>query len=319
MRALYSIVKRNLLVYCKDYENVFYTFLSMMIIIILMLLFLGDLNISIIKDVLNDMDVYMQENFVPEEYLFPGARNPAMDDTNARTLMLSLLIAGITIVNGISASMGMLSQMSWDEESGKLAGYFVAPISRFVLVTGYVISAICLSVIFSVVTVAVSEIILALTGGIILSVTQMLKVLGLILLNAFSTTAFLFFITSLAKTRSAFSGIATFVNVLSGFVTGMYIPFDYMPGIVKKILVFMPMTQGSAWMRKVFTEESLYDTFAGLPKEAVTEYGEITGITMKLGDKVITPWMQFALMFGSGILFIILSSVKMKKKNVGNG
>jgi len=316
MKALGSIIKRNILVYCKDRENVFDTFLTMIIIIILMLLFLGDLNKDIIKGVLSDMDEYMIENPIPEEYLLPGTRNPANDDTNARTLMLSLLIAGITIVNGISASMGMLSMMSWDEENGRFAGFYVAPISRFVLVAGYVISAICLSVIFSLITVVVSEIILVLTGGTVLSFVQMLKVLGLILLNAFSTTSFLFFITSFAKSRSAFSGIANFVNVLSGFFTGMYIPYGYMPGIVKKVLVFVPMTQGSAWMREVFTHESLYETFAGLPKEVLTEYGEITGITMKLGDTVITPWMQFSLMFGSGILFLVLSSIKMRRKNV---
>ena len=35
-----------------------------------------------------------------------------LDDTNARTLVLSLIIAGITIVNGISSSIGMLGMMS---------------------------------------------------------------------------------------------------------------------------------------------------------------------------------------------------------------
>lgn len=316
MRAVSSIVKRNLLVYCKDKENVFYTFLSMIIIIILMLLFLGDINIEIIKNALEDMDILMKENPIPKEYLLPGARNPALDDANAKTLMLSLTIAGITIVNGISASMGMLSMMSWDEETGRLAAYYVSPISRFVLVTGYVISSILLSVIFSVVTVAASEVILLISGGSIMSVTQMIKVLGLIVLNAFSTTSFLFFITGLARTRSAFNGIANFVNILSGFVTGMYIPIGSMPGIVRKVLPFIPMTQGSAWMRDVFTSKAIYDTFAGLPKEAITEYGRITGITLKIGDTVLTPWMMLTYMLGSGILFMILSSLMMKKKNV---
>lgn len=316
MKTLGSIIKRNLLVYCKDKENVFYTFLSMIIIIILMLLFLGDMNIDIIKSTLRNMDNLMAEKPMPNEYLLPGTRNPALDDVNARTLMLSLTIAGITIVNGISASMGMLSMMSWDEETGKLAAYYVSPISRFVLVTGYIISSILLSVIFSVITLAVSEIILVLTGGNIMSVTQILKALGLIFLNAFSTTSFLFFITSFAKTRSAFNGISNFVYILSGFVTGMYIPIGVMPGIVRKVLAFIPMTQGSAWMRDVFTSEALYETFAGLPKDVIKEYGEITGITLKIGDKVISSWMMFGFMLGGGILFIILSSLMMRKKNV---
>lgn len=316
MKALSSIIRRNLSVYCKDKENVFYTFLSMLIIITLMLIFLGDMNVDMVKDVLRHMDELMQETYIPPEYLVPGTRNPALDDANARTLVLSLIIAGITIVNGISSSMGMLSMMSWDEETGKLAGYYVAPISRFVLVSGYVISAICLSVFFSVVTVIVSEIILVLAGGTVMSMTLALKVLGLIILNAFSTTAVLFFLTSLARTRSAYSGISTFVYTLSGFVTGMYVPMGIMPDIVVKILAFVPMTQGSAWMRKEFTMDALNATFAGLPNEAITEYAEITGMNLKIGDTVFTPWMQFLLMFGSGALFMILSSIMMKKKNV---
>lgn len=316
MMALTAIVKRNLLVYLKDKENVFYTFLSMIIIIILMLLFMGDMNIEIVKGVLSDMDVFMEENPLPEEYLLPGTRNPSLDEANVRNLVLSLVIAGITIVNGISASMGMLSMMSWDEESGRLASYYVSPISRFVLVSGYIISAACLSFIFSTVTLAVSEIILLLTGGVMLSFTQILKVLGLILPNGFSTTSFLFFITGFAKTRSAFNGIANFVHILSGFVTGMYIPIGMMPEIVRNFLVFIPMTELSAWFRKVFTKEALHNTFAGLPKEAVAEYGEITGISLKIGDTSISAWMQFALILGSGIIFILLSSLMMRKKNV---
>lgn len=316
MKAFITIVKRNLLVYCKDKENVFYTFLSMLIILTLMLIFLGKMNVDIVKDVIGNMDGFMQDTVIPSEHLVAGVRDPALDDVNARTLVLSLIIAGITIVNGISASMGMLSMMSWDEETGKLAGYYVAPISRFVLVSGYVVSAIFLSIIFSVITVFVSELILVLTGGTLMSLDLIPKVLGLIVLNSFSTTAFLFLLTSLARTRSAYSGISTFVYTLSGFVTGMYVPIGIMPDIVARFLAFVPMSQGSAWMRKVFTMNTLKATFAGLPKEAISEYAAKTGMELKLGDTVFTPWMQFLLMFGSGVLFMILSVVMMKKKNV---
>ena len=316
MRALNSIIKRNLLVYLKDKESVFFTFMSMLIIIMLMLIFLGELNVDMVKNVIYDMDEFMVETPIPEEYLVPGLRNPALDDTNARTLVLSLIIAGIIIVNGISSSIGMLGMMSWDEETGKLASYYIAPISRFVLVSAYVISAIFLSVIFSFITLVISEIILVITGGTLMSLTLALKVLSLIVLNAFSTTAFLFFITSLARTRSAFSGISIFVQTLSGFVTGMYVPIGIMPNIVRKILAFIPMTQGSAWMRKVFTTDALNATFAGLPKEAIKEYSELTGINIMIGNKICTPWMQFVLMFGSGVIFIILSVMIMNKKNV---
>ena len=163
MRALSNIVKEFIGLY-KGQENVFYTCLSMLIIILLMLVFLGDMNIDIVKDALRHMDKLMQETVLPSESLLKGTRNPALDDTNAKTLVLSLIIAGITIVNGISASIGMLSMMSWDEETGKLVDIMLLYIA-VILVSGYVISAIFLSIIFSVGTVIISEVILVLTGG----------------------------------------------------------------------------------------------------------------------------------------------------------
>jgi multidrug/hemolysin transport system permease protein len=96
----------------------------------------------------------------------------------------------------------------------------------------------------------------------------------------------------------------------------MYVPFGIMPDIVTKALAFFPMSQGSAWMRKVFTADAVNAAFTGLPKEAIKEYYKITGVEINFGDFVFTPWMQFALLFVSGILFMILSVVMMSKKNV---
>lgn len=35
-----------------------------------------------------------------------------------------------------------------------------------------------------------------------------------------------------------------------------------------------------------------------------------------MGNTVCTPWMQFVLLFGSGVFFMLLSSVMMQKKKV---
>ena len=68
------------------------------------------MNIDIVKNVLRHMDELMNENVLPTESLVAG---------ETQTLMMSMLdpsdfliIAGITIVNGITSSMGMLSMMS---------------------------------------------------------------------------------------------------------------------------------------------------------------------------------------------------------------
>lgn len=62
--------------------------------------------------------------------------------------------------------------------------------------------------------------------------------------------------------------------------------------------------------------DTVCDTFAGLPRKAITGYAELTGMNLEVGTRVFTPWIQFVLMFGGGVIFIILSEVMRNKKNV---
>jgi multidrug/hemolysin transport system permease protein len=56
MKTLGVLVRRNMMVFCKDKENVFYSTLAMLIIILLMLVFLGKMNVDMVKDAINDID-----------------------------------------------------------------------------------------------------------------------------------------------------------------------------------------------------------------------------------------------------------------------
>jgi multidrug/hemolysin transport system permease protein len=177
-------------------------------------------------------------------------------------------------------------------------------------------AAFILSVIFSIATVIISEAVLVISGGTLLTPLQGIKVLGLILLNSFSATSFMFFLSGFAHSSSAYSGLSTLVGTLVGFISGMYLPMGLLPETVRKVLILFPISSGSAWMREVFTENVAVKTFAGMPKHALSAYEEYTGITLKFGQTHITHRMQFFILLGSGILFIIISVFILKKKKV---
>lgn len=316
MKALLVFIKRNIFVYCKNKENIFYSSLSMLIIIMLMLVFLADMNTSQVKQTLRDMDQKTQEMQIPEKMLVEGTRDPALDDTNARNLVLSSIIAGITIVNGISVAMVAIGIMINDEACGQLSSFYVAPVSRAFLVTGYVMATFVLSVIFSIATVLISELILVWSGGTALSVIQNLKILGLILVNSFSVTCLMFFLSNFARSETAYSGLSTLIGTLSGFVAGIYLPIGMLPKAVGEVLVYIPLCQGSAWMKELFTKDAIRKTFAGLPKQAVDVYRDYMGINLKIGDTVITNPVKFIILIGSGLVFLILSTIILNKKNV---
>ena len=55
MAAFSELVKRNMRIYLRDKGAVFFSLLAMLIVILLMVLFLGDMNISAITDMLGKL------------------------------------------------------------------------------------------------------------------------------------------------------------------------------------------------------------------------------------------------------------------------
>jgi len=316
LNTLFVLIRRNILVYSKNRANIFFSCLSMIIIIGLMLVFLGDVNINIITGLLYDMDQKLIGANLNPAQLVAGSRNAALDVLNSRNLVMSIVIAGITVVNGVTVSLGVVGRMIEDEENKRLTSFFISPISRATLVLGYIMAAFIVSVLFSTATVILSEAFLLVTGGTVLSLNQTVKVFGLILLNSFSATCMMFFFSVFIHTISAFSGLSTIIGTLVGFIAGIYLPMGMLPKTVAKVLVIFPICSGSALMREAFTEKAITDTFAGLPLEALDKYREYMGITLKFGDKEITYLMQLLILLGSGIILIALSAFLLRNKNV---
>ena len=93
MTVFFTLVKRNMMVYYKDKGNVFFSFLSMLIILGLMVLFLGEMNVDAITALLDQ---------------YGGIRDSAVDLSNAKNLILNWVAAGIIVVNSITIAIGVV-------------------------------------------------------------------------------------------------------------------------------------------------------------------------------------------------------------------
>ena len=61
-------------------------------------------------------------------------------------------------------------------------------------------------------------------------------------------------------------------------------------------------------------EGPLATSFAGAPAQAVSEFNEMMGITMRFGDASVTPFASLLVILLTGLLFFLLSSVWMSRK-----
>ena len=297
---LVRLVKRNILVYTRNRSNIFFSLLSMLIIIGLMAIFLGNLNTDNLVNLLKQ---------------YGGERDAAKDLANAKQLVMMWTLSGIVVVNAVTITLAMVGIMVEDEDQKKLMGFYIAPVNRGLFVMGYVIAAIIMGIIMCLLTVILGELYLGVTGGLLLTIAQLGKILPLILLIVFMAACMVFFMTNFVHSTSAFSGLSTIVGTLVGFLAAIYLPMGMLPVNIQNVLKCFPLLHGCSLMREVFTEQALTATFTNCPKELIEGYKEYMGMTLSWGGQVVDNRIKVAFLLISGIIFVLISALIQRRRN----
>ncbi|MHB8128209.1 MAG: ABC transporter permease [Mobilitalea sp.] len=298
---LLRLIKRNILVYSRDRSNVFFSLLSMIIIIGLMVIFLGKMNADGVVNLLNQ---------------FGGERDAVVDMANAEQLVMLWALAGIVVVNSVTITLIMVGIMVEDEEQKRLSSFYVSPVNRSVFVLGYIVAAIIMGIIMCTLTVVIGEVYIGVTGGTLLTLAAMGKILLFIILIVFSSASMVFLVVNFVHTQSAFSGLATIIGTLVGFLAAIYLPLGMLPEKVQNVLKCFPLVHGCSFLRNLLTEQIITDTFSNCPQDVITGYKEYMGMTILFKDSVVTDVIKVAFMVISGIIFIGISAILQKRRNV---
>jgi ABC-2 type transporter. len=297
---LMKLVKRNILVYSRDRANIFFSLLSMLIIIGLMLVFLGNMNANEVVELLQT---------------YGGVRDTISDKANADQLIFMWSLAGIVVVNSITITLSMIGIMVEDEDRNRLSSFYVSPINRGILVLGYIIAAFLVGVIICCLTVAIPEFYVGMTGGTLLTLEQFIKIFGFILLTVFSSACMVFLISTFVHSTSAFSGLSTIIGTLVGFLSAIYLPMGMLPANVQNALKCFPLLHGCSLMRELFTEQAMAVTFKNCPDEIIKKYKEYMGMTISWDGNMITDEFKVAFLIICGIVCIGISAFLLKKRN----
>lgn len=298
---LFRLIKRNILVYSRDRSNIFFSLLSMLIIIGLMVVFLGKMNADGVVNLLQE---------------FGEERDTIADRANAEQLIMLWTLAGIVVVNSITITLSMVGIMVEDEVHRKLSSFYVAPVKRGIFVLSYVLAAIVMGIIMCTLTVLVGEAYIMTTGGSLLPVAVLGEIFFYIVLNVFTSASMVFLIANFVHSQSAFGGLSTIIGTLVGFLAGIYLPMGMLPERVQNILKCFPLLHGCSFMREAFTGEILAKTFANYPEELITQYKEYMGITIVSDGNVVSTIFQVAFLLISGIIFIGIAGALQGKRNV---
>ena len=298
---LLNLIKRNILVYIRDRSNIFFSLLSMLIIIGLMVVFLGKMNADGVVNLLSQ---------------FGEERDTVLDRSNAEQLVILWTLAGIVVVNSVTITLAMVGIMVEDEAQKRLSSFYVSPVNRGIFVMGYIIAAILMGIIMCILTLIIGEAYIVMTGGTMIAGNEIGKILIYILLIVFSSASMVFLIANFVHSQSAFSGLSTIVGTLVGFLSAIYLPMGMLPSNIQSVLKCFPLLHGCSFMRKALTDGILGTTFQGVPQEAIDSYKEYMGMTISWRDTIIGDNLQMAILLFSGIIFIGISAFLQRKRNV---
>lgn len=281
-----SLIARNLKVFFRDRASVFFSLLSVFIIFVLYVLFLGD----------------VWTNELPK---VPGAR--ALTD--------SWIMAGILAVTSMTTVMGAFGTMVDDRVHKIIKDFGASPISKGKIAGGYVLSSFTVGVLMSLVAFALSEVYVAARGGALLSPAAAIQVLGLILLSTICNTAMVSFLISFFKSVNAFATASSILGTMIGFLTGIYLPIGMLPVPVQFFVKIFPVSHAALLIRQVMMEEPMQAVFQGAPDLIVQGFKDQMGIAFRFGFQTVPVYVSVIILAGTALLFYALAIVRFSRKS----
>ena len=290
MTAVANLISRNIKLFFRDKTSVFFSLLAVFIIIGLYVLFLGNMMSGNLNDLFGN---------------------------NARFAVDSWIMAGLLAVISMTTTMGAFGIMVEDTSNKIIKDFSSSPIKRSQLAGGYVLSSFIIGLIMSLVALILAEAYIFIGGGKLLSLISLIKLLGVMLLSVFSSSAMVFFIVSFFKSNNAFSTASTIIGTLIGFLTGIYIPIGSLPEAVQVAIKIFPLSHAGALFRQIMMEVPISAAFADLPVQAADSFKEQMGVIFYAGSIRMSSLSSILVLVSSGILFYVLSVLKfsIKKKS----
>lgn len=296
MEQFWILTARNIKMYLRDKGAVFFSLLSALIVICLMVFFLGDMNIDGIVELLDAFSCGGQEE----------------NKENAELLVLAWTSAGILSINAVSISLAVYSGMIKDRVNGRLNAIYTAPISRLKIALSYIASAWMASVLVCVLTLVITEIYGIVSGMLPYTFMEHTELLGMIMVNSFVYAAIIYPFALIVRSEGAWSGFFTVIGILVGFLGGIYIPIGSLADSISGVMKCTPIIYGTSMFREVMTRSILDSTFEGIPVEIVEEYREIMGIRLRVADYSLTVRDEWLILLACGIIFLVIGMCMLK-------
>lgn len=232
MYDLKCLIDRNIKNYYRDKVAVFFSLLSVIILLGIYFLFIGKQFTS--GEVFDDMDA------------------------NLKTfLSIGVIMGGVLVINTVSLSLGVMGNIVTDLELRKLEGFLVTPVKRYKIILSYYLSSIFVTAIFTLIMFALTIVILGLTSGYWYNLEVIIQASLLIIVFTFISSTIMIYLTTLLKTLNAFAALSGVLGTFIGFICGIYMPLSIFSKGMKYIASVIPFTHMTILLKQVLLKQPL--------------------------------------------------------------
>lgn len=276
------LIKRHTKLFLKDKASVFFSLLSVFVIIALYVLFLSE---SISSNI------------------------PNFEDRSAFVFLW--MFAGIIAVTTATASLGALGKFVEDKVDYKSEDFLMTRITKQTLAYSYVYYAFIIGLMFTILLCIFGFVYTFMNYDITLHVS--FSLIATIILSTLMHTLLFYLITSSLKTMSALSGFSTIVGTFIGFLAGIYIPIGILPSYIQKVIVLFPTTQSTVLLRDTLMTDVLDPIQTIMPHEAYNEVIEMLGVKLYWNGELLSTTFSWMYLIGFTLLLIVLVFLRNRK------
>ena len=287
-----DLISRNRKVYTRDRLAFFMSFLSVIILILVYQIFLGQIQIDAIKEALNS------------------------DTASTDTIQMVnyWLISGLTTIISMTSTLGAFGVMVLDKEKKLSEDFKVSPVSNFKIELSYAIFAILFGIIMTMFSCIFA---IGMFNGfsslLDFSTTDYLSILGIVSMGTVLAATIILPILAFIRTSSAFTTLSTIVGTFIGFISGVYLSIGSVGESLQQVMTWFPLTQVNALLKQILMKDAIGKVFDHAPSTVIMNYKESYGVILQnpSGEHLST---QFMFAYISIIIVVLLGVHFMIKK-----
>ncbi|MBU1141103.1 MAG: ABC transporter permease [Firmicutes bacterium] len=280
MYDLTSLVKRHILTFLRDKTAVFFSFLSVLILLALYFLFIGRQYTS-------------------------GEELASLDANMKIYLTAGIMMGGILIINTASLSLGMMGNLINDLVQRKLDGFLVTPVKRYKIILSYYISSILVTAVLSLFMWFLTFLYVGIASGYWYSLHAFLYTSILIIFFTFISSTLMIYLTTIIKSINAFGALSGVLGTFIGFASGIYIPLFVLGKTMTSVASVLPFTHMAIILKNVLLEGPYEILAQTIPAESMAQI-EIAFGSSEIGVLGMDVSMFVIMLASLGLAFLLL-------------